>query len=159
MKRKRRTRLNIYVQPEDARRLREFAATKRVTQSAVISAALASALSPDGLDRREAALAKRLDRTSALLERMERNQNILVETLALFIRYELSVSTLVPESHQEAVRAQGKARFEKFVEQLARHLQRGGSLVRDLHAEIFPDEPAFDHSDDDGSANGSGSVQ
>ena len=157
MKRKRRNRLNVYVQPEDARRLRNFAVTKGVTQSAVIAAALASALSPEGLDRQEAALVKRLDRTSALLDRIERNQNILVETLALFIRYELSVSTLVPESHQEAVRAQGKARFEKFIAQLARHLQRGGSLVRDLHAEIFPDGSAFDHSDDDG--KGSGSVQ
>jgi len=157
MKRKRRNRLNVYVQSEVVRRLRDFATTKGVTQSAVIAAALTAALAPEGLDRQETTLAKRLDRTSALLDRIERNQTILVETLALFIRYELSVSAIVPESHQDAVRAQGKARFEKFIAQLARHLQRGGSLVRDLHAEIIPDEPAFDHTDDD--RNGSGSVQ
>jgi hypothetical protein len=49
---------------------------------------------------------------------MERDQNIQIETLALFIRYFLTVSTPVPEAHQDAARAQGKARFEQFVEQL-----------------------------------------
>ncbi len=63
---------------------------------------------------------------------LERDQTILIETLALFIRYHLSVTTPVPEAHQEAARAQGRARFQQFIEQLARHLQRGGSLVKDV---------------------------
>jgi len=49
----------------------------------------------------------------------------------------------VPEAHQEAARAQGRARFEQFITQLARHVQRGGSLVRDLYEEIVPDESQF----------------
>ena len=35
--------------------------------------------------------------------------------------------------------AQGKARFEQFVEQLGRHLLRGRSLVRDVVEELNPD--------------------
>ena len=96
-------------------------------------------LSPDAADQREAAIAKRLDRLSRQAERMERDQNIQIETLALFIRYYLTVSTPVPEAHQEAARAQGKARFEQFVEQLGRHLLRGRSLVRDVVEELHPD--------------------
>src|SRR2546427_6595148 len=81
-------------------------------------------ISPDAADQREAAIAKRLDRLSRHAERMERDQNIQIETLALFIRYFLTVSTPVPEAHQDAARAQGKARFEQFVEQLDRKSTR-----------------------------------
>ena len=45
-------------------KLAEYAARKGVTQSLVSEAALASYLSPDGADRLEAALARRLDRLS-----------------------------------------------------------------------------------------------
>jgi hypothetical protein len=74
---------------------------------------------------------------------LERDQNIAIETLALFIRYFLTVSTPVPEAHQDAARAQGKARFEQFVEQLGRHL-RGRSLVRDVVEELHPDPMRMD---------------
>ena len=89
--------------------------------------------------RKCAAIAKRLDRLSRQAERMERDQSIAIETLALFIRYYLTVSTPVPEAHQEAARALGKARFEQFTEQLGRHLMRGRSLVRDVVEELHPD--------------------
>ena len=61
------------------------------------------------------------------IERLSRDQTILIETIALFIRYQLSITPPLPDAHQEAARAQGKARFQQFIEQLARHLQRGGS--------------------------------
>ena len=77
-------------------------------------------------------------------ERMQRDQNIQIEKLALFIRYFLTVSTPVPEAHQDAARAQGKARFEQFVEQLGRHLLRGRSLVRDVVEELHPDPMRMD---------------
>ena len=93
---------------EHAKRLDELAAKKGVSKSSIVAAALASWLSPDAADQREAAIAKRLDRLSRQAERMERDQNIAIETLALFIRYYLTVSTPVPEAHQDAARAQGK---------------------------------------------------
>ena len=105
----------------------------------IVAAALASWLSPDAADQREAAMAKRLDRLSRQFERLERDQSIQIETLALFVRYFLTVSTPVPEAHQDAARAQGKARFAQFIEQLGRHLLRGHSLVRELVEEIQPD--------------------
>ncbi len=107
-------RLNLFIQPEHAQRLDELAAKKGVSKSSIVAAALASWLSPDAADQREAAIAKRLDRLSRQAERIERDQNIAIETLALFIRYYLTVSTPIPEAHQDAARAQGKARFEQF---------------------------------------------
>lgn len=114
-------------------------AAKKVSKSSIAAAALASWLSTDAGEQREAAIAKRLDRLSRQLERLERDQAVLIETLALYVRYYLTVTTPLPEAHQEAARAQGRARFEQFVEQLARHLLRGRSLVRDVVGEMQPD--------------------
>ncbi|MBF8663749.1 ribbon-helix-helix protein, CopG family [Pseudomonas aeruginosa] len=139
-------RLNLFIQPEHARRLDELAAKKGVSKSSIVAAALASWLSPDAADQREMAIAKRLDRLSRQFERLERDQTIAIETLALFVRYFLTVSTPVPEMHHEAVKAQGKARFEQFVEQLGRHLLRGRSLVRDVVEELYPDSPHTDET-------------
>ena len=109
-------RLNLFIQPEHAKRLDELAAKKGVSKSSIVAAALASWLSPDAGDQREAAIAKRLDRLSRQTERMERDQNIQIETLALFIRYFLTISTPVPEAHgrgprpgQSALRAVRRA--------------------------------------------------
>jgi predicted transcriptional regulator len=142
-----RARLNIFIEPEHAKRLDQVAAHKGVSKSAVIAAALASFLSPDGEDQREAAIAKRLDRLSRQFDRLERDQNVLIETLALYIRYFLTVSIPVPEGQQEAARAQGRARYVQFIEQLARHIQRGRSLVREVHEDIGPAEADSSQTD------------
>lgn len=131
--------MNLFVQPEHAKRLNELAAAKGVSKSSIVATALASWLSSDAAGQREAVIAKRLDQLSRQAERLERDLNIQIEALALFIRYYLTVSTPIPEAHQEAARAQGKARFEQFVEQLGRHLVRGRSLVRDVTQDLAPD--------------------
>ena len=51
-------RLNLFIQPEHAKRLEELAAKKGVSKSSIVAAALASWLSPDAGDQREAAIAK-----------------------------------------------------------------------------------------------------
>lgn len=132
-------RLNLFVAPDHARRLAELAARKGVSKSSIVAAALASWLAPEAGDQRETAVAKRLDRLSRQLEKFERDQTILIETVALFVRYFLTVSAPIPEAHQDAAKAQGRARFEQFVEQLGRHLLRGRSLVRDVVDELRPD--------------------
>lgn len=58
----------------------------------------------------------------------------------------------MPEAHQDAARAQGKARFEQFVEQLGRHLMRGRSLVRDVVEELHPQGREFGMRMDDAAA-------
>ena len=132
------TRLNVYIQRDHGKRLDELATMKNLSRSSVVAAALAAFLSPEGGERREVATAKRLDKLTRQFEKVERDQTILIETMALFVRYYLSVTTPIPDEHQDAARAQGRGRFEQFVDQLARHLQRGGSLVRSVCQEILP---------------------
>lgn len=140
-----RTRLSVYLEPEAEKRLAEVAALKGLSKSSIVAAALWSFLSPDGGDRREAAIAKRLDRLTRQFDRLERDQTILIETVALFVRHTLTVTTPLPAAHQEAAVAQGRERFRQFVDQLARRLQQGRSLVKEVHEEIFPDESRFFH--------------
>jgi hypothetical protein len=133
-----RARLNVFLEREHAKLLEELATMKRTSKSGIVAAALASYLSPEGADRREALTARRLGQLSHQFDRLERDQAILIETVALFVRHQLAVTVPIPEAHQDAARAQGRARFEQFIEQLARHLQRGHSLVRDVFQEIAP---------------------
>ena len=152
-----RARLNIFLEPDHGRRLAQLSVMKGVSKSAIVAAALSSYLSPDGGDRREAAIAKRLDKLTRQFDRLERDQTILIETVALFVRYTLTVNAPIPAAHQDAARAQGRERFQQFVDQLARHLQKGRSLVKDVHEEIFPDQSRFFGLDgeEEGDARGS----
>src|SRR3989338_8228929 len=104
-------RLNVFIQHDHPNRLDEQTAKKGVSKPSIAAAALASWLSPDAGDQREAATAKRLDRLSRQFERLGRDQNILIETLALYVRYYLTVRTPVPQSHQDAARTHVKLRF------------------------------------------------
>ena len=56
-----RARLNLFIQPEHAKRLNELAITKGVSKSSIIAAAVASWLSPESGEQRGVALAKRLE--------------------------------------------------------------------------------------------------
>lgn len=126
-----RARLNIFIEPEQATRLAEVAAVRGVSKSSLIAAALSRFLAPQA-DQQGEAIVRRLDRLSRQLGLLQRDQAILTETMVLFIRHSLALALPVPESQQEAVRAQGRLRYAQFFDQLVRHLQRGRSLAREV---------------------------
>ena len=134
------TRLNIYLSPGLHEEIAGLSAKRRVSKSAVIEAAVASMLSPDSADMREAAFVRRLDRHTRQLERVERDLSIAIETIALFVRFWLTVIPPLPESTQAAAKAKGAERYRDFVETLGRRLQRGNSLVREISLEIWPEQ-------------------
>ena len=145
----RKKRLNIFLEPNHAKRLAKLAVSKGLSQSSIIAAALASALSPDSADQREAALGRRLDRLSRQFNKLEQDQTIAIETLALFVRHYLAVAPAAPDVQQPEAWAQARGRFAQFVQQLGRQLQGGRSLVRELHAEIYPEDRDFFSLDED----------
>jgi predicted transcriptional regulator len=117
-------------------RLDDYAAQKRVPKVQIVEAALDSYLSPDGADRLEAALARRLDRMTRAIERLERHSTITTESLALFIRFWLTHTPPLPDTTQTAAQAKGRERYEGFVEALGRRLARGVSLLDEITREI-----------------------
>ncbi|WP_240620878.1 CopG family transcriptional regulator [Pseudooceanicola lipolyticus] len=132
---KMRDRMNLSLPVEMIGRIRDLADRKRLTRSAVVEAAVESFLSPDHADMQEAALTRRLDRLSRQVARLERDQHITVETLALFVRFWLTITPPLPEEDQSAVQAKGRERFDGFVETLGRRLQKANSFVDELAEE------------------------
>ncbi len=121
-------------------KLANYAARKNVPQALVVETALASYLSPDGADRLEAALARRLDRMTRQLERLERHGRISSEALALFVRFWLTSTPPLPDAAQAAAQAKGKERYDGFVEALGRRVAKGRTLADEIAADIGPAE-------------------
>jgi predicted transcriptional regulator len=130
-----RTKATFRLPPDLMRRLADYAARKRVSQAIVVEAALESYLSPDGAERLEAALARRLDRLSRANERLERHVTIGNEALALFVRFWLTSTPPLPDAMQSAASTKGKERYDGFIEALARRLTEGRLLSDDLASE------------------------
>lgn len=124
--------------PELASDLASQARARRVSQAAIVEAALASFLSPDGADRLEAAISRRLDRISRQVDRLEWNVGLSNETIALFIRFWLTANPPMPEDARAAAQAMGKERWERFVESLARRMEAGPRLLDEVSRDIFP---------------------
>jgi len=129
-------RLNVYFDPLLSPELDALAARRKVSKSQIVEAALASYLSPDAADQREAAITRRLDRLTRAIERMERNQTITTEALALFVRFWLTTTPPLPDTSREAAQAKGRERYEGFVETLGRRLAKGKTLVKEVSEDI-----------------------
>ena len=133
-----RTRHTFRLPPDLAGQLADYAHRKRVPQALVVEAALASHLSPDGADRLEAALARRLDRMTRQIERVERHVTISNEALALFVRFWLTSTPPLPDTAQSAAQTKGKERYQGFLEALGRRLARGRLLADEVLVDPSP---------------------
>lgn len=131
-----RSRMNVYFPPAMLKQLDELAIRKRVSRSSIVEAAVASFLSPDGADQREAAFTRRLDRMSRQLLRLERNVGVTAETLALYIRFWLTTTPPLDPDAQASAQAKGRERFEGFVDALARRLQSGDSFLGEIPEDV-----------------------
>ena len=127
-----RTKHTFRLPPDLAGKLADYAARKRLHQATIVEAAIASHLSPDGADRLEAALARRLDRMTRHLERIERHVNISNEALAVFVRFWLTSTPALPDGALAAAQTKGRERYEGFVEALIRRLARGRKLSDEI---------------------------
>lgn len=115
--------------PDLADRLADYARRKRVTQAQVVETALNSFLSPDGSERMEAAFSRRIDKVMRQLDKLDYRAELNSEALALFVRFWLTANPALPDAARAAAQAQGKERFEGFIEALARKMEFGPKLV------------------------------
>lgn len=128
--------MTIYLDPDLAKTVGDLATRRHQSQSMVVETALTAFLSPEQ-GGGEGAVGRRLERVDRRLGRIERDLGISVETLALFIRFWLLTTPALPEPAAAAARAQASARYEQFIETLARRMSTG----RRLHEELDQDTP------------------
>ena len=135
--RKKKRQMSVYLEPDIMAMLADYAARRDLPQSLVAEAAIASFLSPDADERREAAVAKRLDQIDRRMTRLERDLNIAVETLAVFIRFWLATTPALPEPAAQAARAKAGERYDAFVAALGRRLAKGPKLRQEVSEDVM----------------------
>lgn len=113
---------------------------KGTTRSAIVEAALESFLSPDSSDMQEAAFTRRLDRLSRQASRVERDIHIATETLALFVRFWLTITPPLDRDTNASAQAKGRERFEGFVEVLGQRLQSGDRFFNEIPEDVPQDD-------------------
>lgn len=120
-------------------RLETLAAKPGASKSAILVDAVTAWLNRRGASELEDRFAIRLDRLTQAIGRVDRDTYVVLETLALFIRFELAIQTPLAES-DAAGRALGAKRFEAFVTQVGRQVSTGrrslGAAMADAEASI-----------------------
>lgn len=118
---------HLYLDEELTARLDMLGSKPGTSKSAIIADALRDYLNRRAAREVDDLLKTRLDRISTQLGRIERDSQVLLETLSLFVRYQLTVTAPLPEA-DKAAQAVGRERFRRFVDQVGRQLATGRSI-------------------------------
>ena len=117
-------RYQLFLPEELSGRFEALAAKPGASKSAILVDALTAWLGRQAVSELENRFSARLDRMSLALGRIERDGHILLESLALFVRYQLMIQAPLADG-DEAARAVGRDRFNAFVERVAEAMANG----------------------------------
>jgi predicted transcriptional regulator len=129
-------RQNLYIDREISEALTALAAGETGNKSRMVNDALHDWLARRGSKEVDDLLRLRLDRLSREIAHARRDIEVLLESLSLFVRYQLMVTAPLPEADAAAV-AVGRERFDKFVAQVGRQL---ASNRRTLEPDAQPEQ-------------------
>jgi predicted transcriptional regulator len=125
-------RQNIYLDDDLNQHLEALAAKPGTSKSAIIRDALTAYLARRGAKELQDAFSKRLNELTSQLNTVQRHQLVLIESVALFIRFQLGMVPPLPASEQAAANALGTERFQAFIAQVSRRIAEGKSLGADI---------------------------
>jgi predicted transcriptional regulator len=114
-------RQNLYIDREISETLTALAAGETGNKSRLVNDALRDWLARRGSQQVDDLLKTRLDRISREIGHARRDIDVLLESLSLFVRYQLMVTAPLPDADAAAA-AVGRERFAKFVAQVGRQL-------------------------------------
>jgi hypothetical protein len=133
--------LTVYVSRIVAEQL-DFACKDRTkNKSKLTETALAQLLNPKAEDPIDSAMPRRLDRLTREVGVINRHQQIVIESLGLFIRHYLIMSPPMPPSEQQAAQATGHQRFQRFIEQLGRRLASTTTFANEITDQLASQSP------------------
>ncbi|MCY1003941.1 hypothetical protein OWM54_43035 [Myxococcus sp. MISCRS1] len=127
-----RKKIHPYVPAEQAMAVKTYAALKRVSESSVVSAALAQYLAGTS---DATLLLKRLNRLQNKLTAIEALMNLLSESFALYVEiYFAHTPTIHGEDAKATARSASAARFADFIDALAQRM----STTNRFASEVLP---------------------
>lgn len=142
-------RLTVYLTNPVADRLELASVRKRSSKSALVNEALDRMLNAQRDETHEAGMARRLDRMAKQFASYKRNQHVVLESLAMFIRYYLTLTAPTPKAEQDAARIIGNQRFEAFVTQVGKRIAGGMSSMGEPMEKASGQEPEVQRRDPD----------
>lgn len=126
-----RVRYQLFLPVDLSHRLEALADRPGASKSGILTDALTAWLNRQAASDLENRFSHRLDRLSLALGRVERDGHVLLESLALFIRYQLMVQAPLPEG-DDAARAVGRDRYNAFVARVGEAMAVGQRSLGDV---------------------------
>ena len=127
-------RQNLYIDREVGDALEALAAGPGGNKSRLVNDALKAWLARRGTKEVDDLLKPRLDRLSRDIDGARRDIDVLLESLSLFVRYQLMVTAPLPEA-DTAAQAVGRDRFAAFVAQVGRQIAAGDRTLASVEPE------------------------
>ncbi len=137
----RKKRYTLYISRPLARRFDEVSLKSHGGKSALVEEALAATLRPPDVPTTDDQMVGRLDDLARASKTIERDVAIVTETLALFVRYFLTITPPLPLDEQEPARLLGHERFKVFVAQIGKQLAGDQRLVSEVLETIVVQKP------------------
>ena len=134
-------RVNIYLDDHVAAQLTLLAKRPGLNKSRIVNDALDKLFNPERDVRFEKGVTRRLDQMSKLMTGMKRSESITSETLALFVRYFLTITPPLPQAEQAAAHALGLERFEVFIAKVGRRLAQDQNLIAEVLEHVIENRP------------------
>jgi len=121
----------FYLDEDHSARLSTIAEKPGSSRTAIMTDALRAYLDRGAASEIDERFMTRLDKLSIQLGRIERDQQIVAETVALLTRFQFLVTPPLPESDRVA-RALAQEHSKDFVEQVSRRISNGRGLIEDI---------------------------
>jgi hypothetical protein len=123
---------SIYLDKALSQRLNALTAKPGTTKSTIVADALKAHLDRRAANELDELFKARLNLLGAQTNRIERNLIFLMESLALFIRYQFALTPPQLDGDAAAARALAQDRFEAFVVQVGRRVAAGKTFAATL---------------------------
>jgi len=134
-------RYTLYLPAPLARKFDQVARERQGAKSALVEEALRASLEPRQHEGVEDGLARRLNELHKAVARQASDQLVATETLALLVRYFLTVMPPISEDDQESARLTGRRRLEVFIAEVGRRVAEGRRHTAEVLQTIPIDQP------------------
>src|SRR5262245_22362946 len=131
----------LYLSRPLAHQLERVASLRHGSKSALLEEALRKSLEPEQVPGVEEGLVRRLNELHKALAAIARDVTVATETLALFVRYMLTVTPPIPDGDQESARLTGRKRYDVFLAEVGKRVAENALLAAEVLRTVPVDQP------------------